>query len=114
MAKIKCVKTLSEVLEQPTVEKEFVSEKTGNSYKTDVVERFLAVSVGSIEEVDDGFKYSVVDTLKNLELEVKAPNKVDVRFGLKLEFSELRGGPLNSGYGWYKASAVKVVGDNEK
>ena len=56
----------------------------------------------------------MVDTLKNLELEVKAPNKVDVRFGLKLEFSELRGGPLNSGYGWYKASAVKVVGDNEK
>lgn len=102
-------RTLSEVTLQKTVVKEYISERTGNTYTADVIPVFGVVSTGSVEQKENGYKYSVVDTKNGLEYDITAPNKVDVRFGTILKFLNVRGGSLNSGLGWYKADSVEKV-----
>ena len=80
MAKTNWSRTLEEVLKQKTQPKVLVSEKTGNEYTADVVPVLNVVSIGSIEEIDGKFKYSIVDTNNDLEYSIKTPNKVDVKF----------------------------------
>lgn len=105
-------RTLAEVLKQKTEPKVMVSEKTGNEYTTDVIPVLNVVSIGSIEEVDGKFKYSIVDTNNDLEYVIKAPNKLDVKFGTILQFKNVRGGATTSGVGWYAADSVAVVQRN--
>lgn len=110
--KPKWTRTLSEVTLHETVVKEYISERTGNAYQTDVIPTFGVVSTGSVEKKENGFKYSVVDTKNGLEYDVTAPNQVEVRFGTILKFVNVRGGSLNSGLGWYKADSVEEVKRN--
>lgn len=112
MAKTNWNRTLEEVLKQPTTPKMLVSEKTGNEYSTDVVEILTVLSIGSIEEIDGKFKYSIVDTKNDLEYSIKVPNKVEVKFGTLLQFKNLRGGATSNGIGWYAADSVAVVQRN--
>ena len=67
MAKPTWTKTLNEVLKQPTVQVVLTSKTTGNEYTTDVVRQLPVVSTGVVDEVEGGFKYSIVDTKNNLE-----------------------------------------------
>ncbi|MDU2545686.1 MAG: hypothetical protein E7D13_06115, partial [Finegoldia magna] len=71
-------------------------------------------STGSKEETSDGnFRYFVADPKKGLEYAVKVPNEVDVLFGTRLIFRNLRGGLLkDSGIDWYSADSVEVVAKN--
>lgn len=112
MAKTNWNRTLSEVLKQETKEMVMVSEKTGNEYTTEVVPKLRALSIGSIEEIDGKYKYSVVDTVNDLEYTIKVSNKVDVNFGTSLEFKNVRGGSTQNGVGWYAADSVTVVQRN--
>lgn len=112
MAKTSWYRTLNEVLKQETQPKVLVSEKTGNEYTADVVPILNVVSIGSIEEIDGKFKYSIVDTKNDLEYVIKAPNKVDVKFGTILQFKNVRGGATTNGIGWYAAESVVVVQRN--
>ena len=112
MAKTSWYRTLDEVLKQETQPKVLVSEKTGNEYTADVVPILNVVSIGSIEEIDGKFKYSIVDTKNDLEYVIKAPNKVDVKFGTILQFKNVRGGATTNGIGWYAAESVVVVQRN--
>lgn len=112
MAKTNWNKELSEVLNQKTQPKVMVSEKTGNEYTTDVVPTLNVLSIGSFEEVDGKFKYPIVDTNNNLEYTIKAPNKVEVKFGSILQFKNVRGGSTSNGVGWYAADSVAVVQRN--
>lgn len=105
----KWTKTLSEVLKQPTSEAIFKSKTTGNEYKTDVVRQLAVFSTGVIDEVEGGYKYSIVDTKNNLEYTIKAPQKVDVKFGTILIFKDVRGGATSNGGGWYSAESVEVA-----
>ena len=89
-----------------------VSEKTGNKYTTDVIPVLNVVWIGSIEEIDGKFKYSIVDPGNDLEYIIKAPNKIDVKFGTILQFKNVRGGPTPNGVGWYAADSVAVVQRN--
>lgn len=107
--KPKWTKSLSEVTLQKTVVREYISERTGNAYTTDIIPVFGVVSTGSVEQKENGYKYSVVDTKNGLEYDITAPNQVDVRFGTILKFLNVRGGSLNSGLGWYKADSVEKV-----
>jgi hypothetical protein len=68
MAKTNWNRSLEEVLKQKTQPKVMVSEKTGNEYTADVVPILNVVSIGSIEEIDGKFKYSIVDTKKRPRL----------------------------------------------
>lgn len=112
VSKTTWIKTLEEVLKQKTQPKIMVSQKTGNEYTTDVVPSLNVLSIGSFEEVDGKFKYSVVDTNNDLEYTIKVPNKVDVKFGTILQFKNVRGGATNNGVGWYAADSVSVVQRN--
>ena len=95
-----------------TQPKVMTSEKTGNEYTTDVIPTLKVVSIGSIEEVDGKYKYSVVDTTHDLEYSIKVPNKVEVKFGTILQFHIVRGGATANGIGWYAADSVAVVTRN--
>lgn len=109
MAKPNWEPRLSEVLGHKTVEIELKSERTGNNYKTDVIPRLQVLSTGSVESLDDGnFRYAIVDSSVGLEYEIKVNKKIDVRFGMMLEFSNVRGGATSRG-GWYSADDVVVV-----
>lgn len=112
MAKTNWNRTLSEVLKQKTQPKILVSEKTGNEYTTDVVPVLTVLSIGSIEEVDGKYKYSIVDNTNDLEYVIKVPNRVDVKFGTILQFKNVRGGATSNGIGWYSADSVAVVQRN--
>lgn len=81
MATPKWNKTLSEVLNQPTVSLELVSEKTGNVYQTDVIRQLKVLSTGSVEEKDGKYLYLVVDSKNDLEYKIKVPNRVETSFG---------------------------------
>ena len=105
-------RTLEEVLKHKTQPKIMVSEKTGNKYTTDVIPVLNVVSIGSIEEIDGKFKYSIVDTGNDLEYTIKTSNKVDVKFGTILQFKNVRGGSTSNGIGWYAADSVAVVQRN--
>lgn len=109
MAKPNWQRTLQEVLGHKTTTVSAVSEKSGNEYKIDVISILEVVSVGSYEEADGKFKYSIVDTKNNLEYTIKTSNKVDISFGTVLRFTNVRGGTLNNGNGWYAADSVQVV-----
>ncbi|NQQ32450.1 hypothetical protein HO875_02625 [Streptococcus suis] len=109
MAKTNWNKSLAEVLKQKTQPQVLVSEKTGKEYTADVVPVLNVVSIGSFEESDGKFKYSIVDTINDLEYSIKTSNKVDVKFGTILQFENVRGGATSNGIGWYAADAVKVV-----
>lgn len=112
MAKTNWVRTLAEVLKQETQPKVMISDKTGNEYTTDVIPTLKVVSIGSIEEIDGKYKYSVVDTINDLEYTIKVPNKVEIKFGTVLNFVNVRGGSTANGIGWYAADSVAVVTRN--
>ena len=99
-------RTLSEVLKHETKSIVLTSENTGNEYTTDVIPKLKLLSTGSLEEVNGKYKYSVVDTINDLEYNIKTTNKVDIRF------SNVRGGSTSNGVGWYAADSVAVVQRN--
>lgn len=109
MAKPIWNKTLAEVLKQPTVQTVLTSKVSGKEYTTDVVRQLPVVSTGVIDEVEGGYKYSIVDTKNNLEYIIKSPQKVDVKFGTVLIFRNVRGGATATGNGWYSADSVEIV-----
>ena len=112
MAKTNWNRTLAEVLMHETQPKVMTSEKTGNEYTTDVIPTLRVVSIGSIEEKDGKYKYSIVDTVNDLEYTIKVPNKVEIKFGTVLNFSNVSGGATANGIGWYAADSVEVVTRN--
>lgn len=112
MAKPHWTKNLSEVLKQPTEKITLTSKNTGKEYITDTIKQLAVVSIGVVDEVDGGFKYSIVDTKNNLEYEIKAPHPVDVKFGTILLFKNVRGGATSNGNGWYSAETVEVAQRN--
>lgn len=113
MAKPNWNKTLSEVLKQPTVQIVLTSKTTGKEYTADVIRQLPVFSTGGIDEVEGGFKYSIVDTKNNLEYTIKAPQKVDVKFSTVLVFKNVRGGATSTGNGWYSAESVELAKHNE-
>lgn len=112
MAKPSWNKNLSEVLKQPTEKITVISKNTGTEYVADNIKQLVVVSTGSIEVVDGGYKYSIVDTKNNLEYLIKAPQPVDVKFGTVLLFRNVRGGATSNGNGWYSAETVEVAQRN--
>ncbi len=100
-------KTLGEVLQHNTKTKIKKSENTGNDYTVEYVPKLEVVSTGSVEEVNGGYRYPIVDTVHQLEYVIKAPNKLDVTFGSKLVFTEVTGNS-NKGRPWYKAESVAL------
>lgn len=100
---------LKEVLGHETKEITLLSQRTGNEYKTDVIPLLKTLSTGSIEETEDGkYRYSIVDTANNLEYAIKTENKIEVKFGMILAFTNVRGGATTNG-GWYGADSVQQV-----
>lgn len=112
MAKPNWNKNLSEVLKQPTEKITLTSKNTGKEYITDTIKQLAVVSVGVVDEVDGGYKYSIVDSKNNLEYSIKAPTKVDVRIGTILVFTNVRGGATSNGNGWFSADSVTVAQRN--
>lgn len=112
MAKTSWNKTLSEVLKQQTRTVTLRSEKTGNEYQTDVVPILYVRSTGSVEKIDNKYRYSVVDTKNDLEYTIKTSNYIEVDFGSQLQFKNVKGGPTSNGIGWYAADSVSLIQHN--
>lgn len=99
---------LEDVLKHKTEERELIS-KNGNDYVADVIPKILLLSTGSREDLPNNqYRYSIVDPKNNLEYSIKTENKVEVEFGKRLVFYELRGGTTQNGKGWYNADKVQV------
>lgn len=105
-------RSLDEVLKQETQPKIMISEKNGNEYTADVIPALKVLSTGSVEEINGKFKYSIVDINNDLEYSIKAPDKLDIKFGTILQFTNVRGGVTSNGHGWYAADSVAVVPRN--
>lgn len=100
---------LSNVLKHETVVIEKYSEKTNNNYNADAIPILRVLSVGSIEDLGDGnWRYAIVDSEVGLEYEIKVSKKIEVRFGLTLEFMNVVGGETTRG-GWYNADDVRMI-----
>ena len=112
MAKPQWIKNLSEVLKQPTEKITLTSKNTGKEYITDTIKQLAVVSISVVDEVDGGFKYSIVDTKNNLEYEIKVPLLLEVKFGTVLVFTNVRGGATSNGTGWFSADSVTVAQRN--
>lgn len=113
MAKPNWNKTLSEVLKHPTVQVVLTSKTTGKEYTADVVRQLPVVSTGIVDEVEGGVKYSIIDAKNNLEYTIKAPQKLDIKFGAVLVFTNVRGGSTSTGNSWFSAESVEVAKRNE-
>ncbi|GCF92146.1 hypothetical protein NRIC_00370 [Enterococcus florum] len=106
------VNPLAIVLGHPTSEITKISPRTGNEYTTDAILDLKVLLAGSIEALEDGkYRYPIADHTQNLEYVIKAPNKVDVKFGTMLHFKNVVGGQTSRG-GWYSADSVEVVQKN--
>lgn len=113
MSKPNWNKKLAEVLGYQTQEITKVSPKKGTEYKTDAIPILNVMSTGLVDDLEDGFhRYSIVDTQKGLEFEIKTANKVDVSFGTPLSFKMVVGGALDKGHSWYGADSVEVIKRN--
>ena len=105
---------LSEVLGYQTQVVTRKSERTGNTYETEVIPRLELVCMGAPEEIlkDDGsknYRYSVFDMSKNLEYKVSCPQFLKINGIKQVIFVNLSGGALSNGYGWYKADSIQLV-----
>ena len=103
MAKPIWTKKLNEVLKHPTVQVVLTSKTTGKEYTADVVRQLPVVSTGIVDEVEGGVKYSIIDAKNNLEYTIKAPQKLDIKFGAVLVFTNVRGGSTSTGNSWFSA-----------
>lgn len=113
MSKPNWNKKLAEVLGYPTQEITKISPRTGNEYQTDAIPALNISSTGIVTPLDDGyFRYSVVDTQKQLEYEIKVKSKIDVQLGTPLSFKMVVGGSLDNGRSWYSADSVEVLKRN--
>lgn len=107
-------RNLSEVLGYQTQKVTRKSDRTGNSYQTDVIPRIELVCMGAPEEVtkEDGrkaYRYSVFDMKKNLEYKVSCPNALQISGVKQVILTNLTGGALSSGRGWYKADSISFA-----
>lgn len=105
------VKSLSEVLGYQTTKITRKSARTGNQYEVDVIPKLEVVGMGAPEEVlrDDGrkvYRYSIFDMSKNLEYKVTCPNLLKINGLKQVILTNLCGGALQNGRGWYKADAI--------
>lgn len=102
---------IAEVLGHPAQTVTRKSERTGNTYQTDVIPRVELVCMGAPEEVvkDNGqkaYRYSVFDMKNNLEYKVSCPNLLQISGVKQVILTNLTGGALSSGRGWYKADSI--------
>lgn len=107
------IKPLSEVLGYQTENVTRKSARTGNAYQIDVIPRLELICMGAPEEVvKDGkksYRYSVFDMGKNLEYSVTCPNYVKIAGVKQVILTNLHGGALASGRGWYKADSIAIA-----
>ena len=104
-------RSLNEVLGYPTDKINRKSERTGNIYQTEVIPRVEVIVMGAPQEVtkDDGrksYRYSIFDMKKDLEYSVSCPNLLSVSGVKQVILTNLTGGALQNGRGWYKADSI--------
>lgn len=105
---------LAEVLGYPTQTVTRKSERTGNTYQTDVIPSVELVCMGAPEEVvkkdaPTAYRYTMFDMKKNLTYSVKCPNLVQINGAKQVSLTNLTGGALSSGRGWYKADSIALA-----
>ena len=107
-------KSLSEVLGYQTQKVTRKSARTGNAYEVDVIPRLELIDMGEPEAItkDDGsktYRYSVFDMSKNLEYQVSCTQYLKIAGVKQVILTNLTGGALNNGRGWYKADSIQLV-----
>lgn len=106
-------RNLGEVLGYKTQTVQKKSERTGNLYTTEVIPRLEVVAVGEPETVEkDGvkhFRYSVYDMAKGLEYKVSCPSLLKIGGVKQVVLTNLTGGALSNGRGWYKADRIEFI-----
>ena len=105
------VRPISEVSKQPTPLKALVSEKTGKEYTAEVAPQITAHLI-SLEERNGKYAYHITDVKNDLQYTIKAPNKIEARFGSPLLFTNVKGGVLNSGGVWFSSDSVAILKQN--
>lgn len=109
---------LSEVLGYQTQIITKKSQKTGNSYETEAIPRLELVVTGDPEEItrENGkaYRYSVFDVKKNLGYKITCPNFVKIGGMKQCIFTNIIGGALSNGKGWYKADSVTLAVASKK
>lgn len=109
MSKPNWAPTLEQVLKRPTIQLNKISAKTKNEYKADVIPSVVLMLAGTPETSDGYTKYPIADVKNGLEYTIKVQGSLieGVNFGQHLLFTNLTGGSLNNGNGWYKADSVE-------
>lgn len=107
MAKPSFVRTLSEVTQRKTVQRELLG-KHGKPYLATVVrELVLQANSKPIEKGDKGYAYSGTDVETDLEYVITVPDYIEARYGTTLIFRDVQGGTFN-GKVWFKAESVEL------
>lgn len=104
---------LSEVLHYSTKDIVRKSPRTGNNYNVEVIPSIELVCMGEPQPIDKNgttvYRYSVFDMKNDLEYQITCPNLLKVSGVKQLVFTNLTGGALPSGRGWYKADSVRLA-----
>lgn len=109
---------LSEVLGYQTQIITKKSQKTGNSYEVEAIPRIELVVTGDPETINrdshTSYRYAVFDVKKNLGYRITCPQYVKIGGMKQCIFTNLVGGALSSGKGWYKADSITLAIANKK
>ena len=106
-------RTLSEVLGYQTQTITKKSLKTGNTYQTEAISQLELVVTGDPETINrdshTSYRYSVFDVKKNLGYKITCPQYVKIGGMKQCIFTNIIGGALSNGKGWYKADSVALA-----
>lgn len=115
MANLKWELSLADVLKHETEMIELTSSKTGNVYTQDVVKSLIVIAIGYEEVTSDLGKFakvSVADPVNKLEYVIKIPmvkQVVDLSFGVKVRFTNVRGGNMGNNKYWLSADSMDII-----
>lgn len=115
MKKLSYVKSTEEAFNMKTVEKQYKSARTGNTYTAQVIPRLEAVCLGEPTKTEKNdkitYKYEVYLMSKNLGFEVSCPNLIQISGMKKVILENVQGGPIpgSSTAVWVKADRIGLV-----
>lgn len=111
-------RTLSQVLGYQTQTITKKSAKTGNTYETEAIPRLELVVTGDPETITreghTSYRYAVFDVKKNLGYKITCSQYVKIGGMKQCIFTNIVGGALSNGKGWYKADSVALAVANKK
>lgn len=107
----KWLKSLGEVLEVESKTVEVLSEKTGNTYKKEIIENYEGLFTGIAGDIDEKTNtrpYTIINVQTGYITKIKSRALTNVPPMSTLVFTNLQGGLIDGKTPWFKADDVYI------